>query len=503
MDLVSSLTPRNRNYTPEQYSRLFEMVMKYFPLLVLLFFSARLTAQSTVESIPNQKLINGSYVSDPDNILDDGTVTQIDTLLKSLERKTTVQVAVVAVESIGNADIFEFAQQLFDAWGIGNNDNGLLLLLVKDIRTIRFHTGYGVEGMLPDVVCKRIQRDHMVPEFKNGNYGAGILAGLAQVEKVLTDPASTEELKAPEGEDVSDWVGFVTLMTIIFVPVLVISYVMKASRGAFRPSKKRDETPYPEMRVSRWTWLLEFAVIPIVIVTLFGLSATENPAGWCVISLYLYFIGTLFHGLWRMKKVINRFLAIQDYYEIVEFLRKQQWYWFFMGLLFPIPFIFYFFYHLARKRIYRNHPRKCKECQGRMRKLDDVAEDEYLLDGQKMEEALGAVDYDVWQCEACQSIQMWFYLNQHSSYEPCPKCNTIAYHFISSRTIVSATYSSSGSGEEIRGCKFCGHQTKSSYSIARLTRSTSSSSSFGGSSSSGGGSWGGGRSGGGGASSSW
>lgn len=483
--------------------------MKYFPLLILLFVTIRLTAQSTVESIPNQKLVNGSYVSNPDNILDKNIVSRIDTLLRSLEQKTSVQVAVVAVESIGDADIFEFAQELFTAWGIGNNDNGLLVLLVKDIHNIRFHTGYGVEGMLPDVVCKRIQREYMVPEFKRGNYNEGMLAGLTQVEKILTDPASAEELNKAEGEEVSAWVGFVTLFVIIFVPLVLISYIVRASKGRFRDSKKRDETPYPEMWLTRWIWLLEFAAIPIFIVTLFGLSGMENAAatGWCFISLYFYFMATLFHRLRRVKKVINRFLKTQDYYEIVEFLRKQQWYWFFMAVLFPVPFVFYFIYHLGRKRIYRNHPRKCKQCMGRMNKLTERTEDAYLTEGQKMEETLRAVDYDVWQCEACQSVEMWFYLNRHSRYEPCPKCNTIAYHFVSRRTVVSASYSSSGSGEEVHACKFCGYQAKSSYSIARLERSVSSSSSsgssFGSGSSSSGGSWGGGRSGGGGATSSW
>ena len=483
--------------------------MKYLSLLILLLTSAELTAQSTVESIPNQKLINGSYVSDPDHILSSETVAQIDTLLRSLENKTSVQVAAVVVGSIGDADVFEFAQQLFDAWGIGNNDKGLLVLLVKDIHTIRFHTGYGVEGMLPDVVCKRIQREYMIPEFKRGDYNAGMLAGLTQVKEILTDPVSVEELNKPELEEVSAWAGFVTLFAIIFVPLVLVSYIIKASKGRFSDSKKRDETPYPEMRVTRWIWLLEFAGIPILLVTLFGLRAVENAAGatgWCVISLYFYFMATLFHRLWRVKKVINRFLKTQDYYEIVEFLRKQQWYWFFMAVLFPIPFVFYFIYHLGRKRIYRNHPRNCKECKGRMNKLTERTEDEYLTEGQKMEETLRAVDYDVWQCETCQSVEMWFYLNRHSSYAPCPKCNTIAYHFVSRRTVVSATYSSSGSGEEVHACKFCGYQSRSLYSIARLERSVSGSSgsSFGSSgSSSSGGSWGGGRSGGGGASSSW
>src|SRR6478736_1127721 len=117
--------------------------MRYFLTLLLLAVAGTLSAQSTLESIPNQKLIDGSYVSNPDNILDNTTVAQIDTLLTSLETKTTVQVAVVVVQSIGDADIFEFAQSLFTTWGIGkkDKDNGLLLLLVVDQRTVRFHTG--------------------------------------------------------------------------------------------------------------------------------------------------------------------------------------------------------------------------------------------------------------------------------------------------------------------------------------------------------------------------
>src|SRR6188768_2722830 len=116
----------------------------------LLLLSVTLHAQTvyTVETIPNVKLINNSYVSNPDAILTDATVGRIDFKLAQLEKETTVQVAVVAVRSIGDADIFNFAQQLFTLWGIGKakKDNGLLILLVVDQRTVRFHTGYGLEG---------------------------------------------------------------------------------------------------------------------------------------------------------------------------------------------------------------------------------------------------------------------------------------------------------------------------------------------------------------------
>ncbi len=481
--------------------------LRHFIFFILLLVSTSLLAQSTLKSIPNQKLINGSYVSNPDRILDDATVRELDNLLTSLEKQTTAQVAVVVVESIGDVDIFEFAQKLFDNWGIGNkdNDNGWLVLFVNDKRTVRFHTGYGLEGALPDVVCKRIQRDFMVPEFKNGNYNAGMLAGLQQVEKVLTDPTYAEELKASEGNEVSDFTGLIIFLSIIFGPVLLILFIIKAINGRFSDSKTPEYTAYPEMLKSRKAWLIEFVVLPILIVALFGISPFGNATGFCVIALYLYFMATLFLRLQRIQTVINRFLAAEDYHDVVEFIRKQQWYWFFMAVLFPLPFVFYFFYHLSRKKHYRNLPRKCKQCQGVMHKKSEIDEDEYLSEGMQMEETLRAVDYDVWKCEACAAIEVFFFLNSHSKYESCPKCKTIAYHSTSKRTLKSATYSSSGKGEEVHVCKFCGHTKTSPYRIAKLTSSSSSSSSGGGSggSSSGGGSWGGGSSGGGGASSSW
>jgi uncharacterized protein len=264
-----------------------------------------LLAQSTVDSVPNQKLINGSYVSNPDKILDEATVAQIDSLLGSLEKETSVQVSVVVLKSIGDADIFDFAQELFTKWGIGSkgNDNGLLLLLAKENRTVRFHTGYGLEGVLPDVTCKRVEREFMVPEFKEGNYNAGVLNGLKQVEKILTDPSYAEELKKPE-DVTSDWVGFVTFLLFFFAPIPLIIFFVKSVNGTFLDSKERSDTPYPEMRLKRWPWLLEFLGIPVVIVGLFGYTSTENPIALCVLSLYVYYMITLFRRLRRMKKVI-------------------------------------------------------------------------------------------------------------------------------------------------------------------------------------------------------
>ncbi len=86
--------------------------MKRLVLFLLIFGSVCYCfAQAyTVESVPNTKLINNSYVSNPDNLLSDQAVVEINLLLDSLEKKTSAQVAVVMLNSIGDEDIFEFAQ---------------------------------------------------------------------------------------------------------------------------------------------------------------------------------------------------------------------------------------------------------------------------------------------------------------------------------------------------------------------------------------------------------
>jgi uncharacterized protein len=105
-------------------------------ILVIAFLLTQMgiKAQSySVDSVPNTKLISNSYVSNPDNLISQSTVSQIDQYLTSLEQQTTAQVAVVLLHSIGENVVDDFAQSLFVKWGIGRatKDNGLLVLFVE------------------------------------------------------------------------------------------------------------------------------------------------------------------------------------------------------------------------------------------------------------------------------------------------------------------------------------------------------------------------------------
>ena len=143
----------------------------------------------TVESVPNvQRTDRTRYTSNPDGILSAEAVAAIDRACDSLRRAGKAQIAVVAVDDIAGGDVFTFAHRLFSEWGVGSKgaDNGLGILLVKDKREIRFVTGDGLEGILPDALCKRIQQRYMVEPFSEGDFSRGMVDGVAAVAKIVS-----------------------------------------------------------------------------------------------------------------------------------------------------------------------------------------------------------------------------------------------------------------------------------------------------------------------------
>ena len=140
----------------------------------------------TVKTVPNTRLESDLiHVSDPDDILADSSEQLINTALNNIREQADV--FVVALGSIGEADINVFANELFNYWGVGDNskDNGVLILLAKEQRELRFETGYGVENVLTDARCQEIFLNHMVPYFKKDDYQNGICSGVIQVVDVF------------------------------------------------------------------------------------------------------------------------------------------------------------------------------------------------------------------------------------------------------------------------------------------------------------------------------
>lgn len=206
--------------------------MRKFILTILCFgmlFPLLASAASPygVEEIPNVQIGNRyQFTSNPDGVLSPSAVAEIDSLCYALRHRALAQVAVVAVEDIRGDDLFSFAHTLFSQWGVGraDSDNGLGIILVVDRREVQFVTGPGLEGVLPDALCKRIQMRYMLPYFREGDYSAGMVAGVRAVASVLEgselDLGGNDDFRA--GDDLPVWAVFLIVFLVIIVPLGVI-----------------------------------------------------------------------------------------------------------------------------------------------------------------------------------------------------------------------------------------------------------------------------------------
>ena len=154
------------------------------------------------------------------------------------------------------------------------------------------------------------------------------------------------------------------------------------------------------------------------------------------------------------------------------------------------------------QRYLRLRKRRCPNCKTWMVRLDEVSDDMYLTSGQKLEEVIASIDYDVWQCPNCNYHTLLSYQRWMSGYRHCPDCGYRTLR-VSSQTVESPTYSSTGTREITERCENCDRNVTHTVVIPRLTRSSTSSSGSSSHRSGGSSSFGGGHSSGGGASGKW
>lgn len=182
---------------------------------MLLEFGSTHAKEYTIKDVPMVHLQDRTrYVSNPDGILSAAAVATMDSILYALEQKTGIQTLVAAVTGIEGGDCFDFALRLGEEMGVGQKgrDNGLVILLSTDERCIQFATGYGLEGVLPDAISKRIQNRYMLPYFKDNNWDAGMVAGVRAVNGYLD--GSMENIGSEEKDN--DSLGFIITFLLLF-----------------------------------------------------------------------------------------------------------------------------------------------------------------------------------------------------------------------------------------------------------------------------------------------
>ncbi len=126
-------------------------------------------------------------VNDYAQILSQETCNSLSDLLKAHEEKTGNQIAVLTISSLSGENIEDYANTVFNEWGLGEKDknNGILIVVVPNDRKMRIEVGYGLEGSLPDAKASSIIRNIMAPRFRENDYDAGITDCVNAITEIL------------------------------------------------------------------------------------------------------------------------------------------------------------------------------------------------------------------------------------------------------------------------------------------------------------------------------
>lgn len=145
-------------------------------------------------------------VVDAAGVVPDDVERQVSAGLQDYQRRSSRQVAVALVRTIGDRALEDYAIDLARDWGVGTRgeDDGVLLLIVVEDRHVRIEVGRGVEGELTDLESGRIIRERLIPLLRAGDYGGAVRQGTDAIRSALGDEAVGELPPLPEGAEGGD-----------------------------------------------------------------------------------------------------------------------------------------------------------------------------------------------------------------------------------------------------------------------------------------------------------
>jgi len=184
-------------------------------LFIALFVVSVSWAQFTIPVKPEKQTSVYDYV----NLLSSGQKAALEQKLVRYADSTSTQIVIAIIHSTKGEDINYLGAKWGEKWGIGqaDEDNGILVLLAKDDRKIAISTGYGVEEFLTDFMSKRIIESVIIPQFKQGNYYAGLDQGSDAIFQVLTGQFSEDRNFSSENFKLESFLPFLVFLIILFI----------------------------------------------------------------------------------------------------------------------------------------------------------------------------------------------------------------------------------------------------------------------------------------------
>lgn len=181
--------------------------------------------------IPMPHMTDGRrYVSNPDSLVSEQTVSLLDAQLKKLDDSLGIESVLAIVRRVENGDIFRFSQDIFDIYHVGKNNRGLVMVLAYDDHKFRSHTGRSLEADLTDAECFRLQERYLIPSMKAGVPDSGLIYYVEAVYNTLKgkELPVMSELKSSAEDDAEDSILPAIYFFLLFAWVGI--YLVVASR---------------------------------------------------------------------------------------------------------------------------------------------------------------------------------------------------------------------------------------------------------------------------------
>ena len=176
-------------------------------------------------------------VNDFAHVIDAASANALDQRIRALEAATHDTVIVATVDTVAPfGSIEEYATKLFEHAGIGQkgHDNGLLVLVAVKDHKVRIEVGYALEEFVTDGFAGETIRELMLPEFRQGHYGAGILAGTTHVITRVADRRGVTLTDVPRADLHQDETSFPPILIPILI-IVVLSVLRMAARHGGGP----------------------------------------------------------------------------------------------------------------------------------------------------------------------------------------------------------------------------------------------------------------------------
>lgn len=161
-------------------------------------------------------------VVDTTGTLSADEIARLSQRARDLQQRKGSQLQILIVPSTQPEDIAQYAQRAFDQWKLGRAevDDGVLLLVAKDDRRARIHTGYGLEGAIPDITAGRVIQEYLVPKFRAGDFYGGLDEASAALVKLIDGEALPAPMAPQPGGEVPGSAFFALFVAYIAATVV-------------------------------------------------------------------------------------------------------------------------------------------------------------------------------------------------------------------------------------------------------------------------------------------